>query len=214
MLRGVDIDLRMSAESFNPLIEVYTRDREATEVSDDVIKHVVTIVRCLRGALDKTANEVNKRYGTGKNVRPYYPIEAEASRFESTLNSQIPGLRVTRPDIADAFKRHQPFEPGQEVLAHLPDLYKVSHHHDYVLQERRPEQRLGLFVGNMPLVTMGPQGTRIGGATLEDMFVKVGAGGSVIWCFKDPPLPVGPTLFRLHNACNAACVDIAQVAGL
>jgi hypothetical protein len=216
MIRGVNIDMLTSKDALEQMLAAYERDRDKPDISDDVIKHVSTVVTRLRGALDKTANEVSKQYSPNAKKGPYYPIESDPAKFEHHLNSEIPGLRANHPDIADAFQRHQPFQPGMEDLAHLAALYKVNQHHDYALQERQQPFHVGLFIGGAGhLFSLGPQGIRIGGPPPWETALLASQNPTGLeWHFADLQLPVAPTLIRLHYICGSACADICQTADL
>ena len=161
MLRGARIDLESSAEAAQKLVEVYERDLEAREVSDDMLKAVRTIVTGLQGALGKIADTIDKEFG--KDKHPYFSIEADPARFPARLERNLPGLQASHPDIAAAIERQQPYHPGHEILGLLPDLYRVNHHHDFSVQERRETQSVDIRVGGQVLMTMGTHGMTLGG---------------------------------------------------
>lgn len=162
MLRGARIDLEASLKATQALQEVYVRDLESRELSDDAIAAVNTIVRSLEGALGKIAHEVGKRF-VAKTVNPYFPITDCPSKFPTLLQKQLPGLAANHPDIAAAFERQQPYQPGHEPVGLLKELYRENHHHDFTLQERRETQSNELRVGGGVLFSMGAHGFSLGG---------------------------------------------------
>jgi hypothetical protein len=225
VLRGADIDLETSYDAIVGLRDSYARDLEAKEISDSVIAGVATAVRSLRGALDKTANAVQKAYG-GRARVTYFPITVEPDRFEALLETNIPGLRTNHAPIADAFERHQPYHPASSELRHLPALYRVNQHHDYTLQERQELFFDQISIGDLR-ISIRPGEIIFGGlpSTAIPLDTKAwraephhdvgfATGKTLDWHFVDPPVPVMDTLTRLHDACVAACDDISAIAKL
>ena len=224
VLRAVQIDLDTADKALRALQDAYAADIKAREISDDVIREVGTIIDRVRGALDKTANQVAKRYAVGQKAPVYFPIATDPEDFEAELDKNIRGLRRNYPEIANAFARHQPYTPGSESLRYLRALYRVHRHHDFVLQEHGERSFQSIRVGGMHVLTIGRGGMRIGGpppdTVLTEAEVTRGADVEVIhgkaldWRFKDPPVSVVGTLRGCYQAAVGACQDIGGVAEL
>jgi hypothetical protein len=128
MLRGVRIDLRTARDTLDDgLKPIYARDIRAGTLSDEAIASVKTIVRALEGALGQTADAVAASFAThpkvaGKRVRPYFPLANEEPKFDGLFDAQLPGVAKDHPHIREAFKRHQPFQPGREKRGSEGDL--------------------------------------------------------------------------------------------
>ena len=236
MLRGVRVDLETSRDTLPLLKAAYISDLEAhleepegtqPDISDEVIRHVKTIVRSLRSALDSTATAIEQAHGTGQKNAPYFLMTMDQARFEELLDQQIRGLRATRPDIADAIERHQPYHPESAELQHLPSLYKVNSHRDYTLQIQGTGMTHTMSFMGMHIMSLGPTGMQIGGAApwlglaktpptvAGDPEVASGVSGEYIdWRFQDPAISVLGTLLPLHETVVRAVEDVSQVAGL
>lgn len=217
MQRGVRIDLQTSRGALAQLQEVCVRDLLTGDLSDEAIAAVATIVRSLRGALDKTANETYERYRTKKaKVGPYYPITQPGKDFDALLEQNIPGLAQSQPAIRDAFERHQPYQPGCGSLRLLPDLYRKNHHHDFTLQEQRDFQVWPLTLLTDPSLAPPQSDLRVDGETWTGVPMKDGpaANSYIDWFFVEPRVSVLRTLIPLHNVCVQACEDISAIADL
>ncbi|MGG5172910.1 hypothetical protein ACQR35_12175 [Pseudarthrobacter sp. J1738] len=105
---------------------------------DSAIGEVSTVVRALRSSLDKTANRIYLDTHGRPGRRTYFPLTDDPSKFDSLLESNIPGLPLRAPMVADAIRTCQPFVPEFSCLALLPGLYRVNTHHGFELQDRRP----------------------------------------------------------------------------
>jgi hypothetical protein len=228
LLRGTRIDLQTSLKAVKDLAEVYVRDLEAQEISDAAIAAVNSSIRSLEGALGKTANAVRVKYGT-KPAPTYFPLTDDPSCFAGLLEKNIPGLALGQPEIAKAFERHQPYQPGQEVLGLLKPLYRTNHHHDFTVQERRDTRSNDLVIGGGIAISLGSHGMTIGGpppwrgiplrqrvtkAEHPELDVEFREVSYIDWFFKDPNVSVLGTLIPLHDLCVGACEDVSSIAGL
>jgi hypothetical protein len=229
MRRGVRVDLQAVVRAFEELEPIYGRDVRANAISDEAIERIGTIVRNLNSALDKTANGVELELFGRRGRTTSYPIVTSEADFDALLEANIRGLQAKHPQVADAFRRHQPFQAGQDVLAHLKPLYREYAHHDFTRQERKVERMMGFSFGGMN-VSIGQDQMQIGGSSwygvpLDDAQVSeappevglpmsVARGTFADWYFKDPPVSVAGTLRPLIHACGSACHDIAVTAGL
>jgi hypothetical protein len=224
MLRGVRIDLAEARRAWDRLEAPYVRDAHAGTLSDEAIGLVNTVIRSLEGALGKTAHGVAVRYSSGRR-NAYFPLTADPGRFGELLEQNIPGLAVSRPDIADAFERYQPYHSGREELRYLKQLYRATHHHDFVLQEKRDNLFIGWQIGPARIgeMTVGadpgwpgvPVARSLGDiAVVSAQPAQFGLWRWVDWYFEDPNVSVAGTLRRLCPLVVLACRDIAAIAGL
>lgn len=228
MLRGVQVDLKAAVKAFNDLPELYRRDLEAEEISDEVIERVGIVARNLNAVLDKTANGVQTKFYK-RSTRTYYPLVAEEQDFEAALEKSIKGLRADHPAIADAIRAHQPF--NRPVLNNLKPLYREFAHHDFVMQRRQETSGTTTFaIGGFAAISIGPDGLQIGGSAWRGFPIKDGKvrrpdnpsmqemslseGTFVDWLFVDPPVSVLGTLKPLITACGQAAYDVSYAAGL
>jgi hypothetical protein len=105
-----------------------------------------------RSALDYLAVEITTRHGTPKG-RIYYPLAQSDSNFPTEIDNKMPGVRESRPDIADVIKRWQPYNPSVEWLRQLNSLAREQKHNRLTLQMVRDttkctviERSTGAFV--------------------------------------------------------------------
>lgn len=230
MRRAVRIDLQAAADAGNQLAAMMKEGVKDEEISDAAVERVGTVIRNLNSALDKTANGVQTTL-FGRSRSTYYPLAGVEADFEATLERNIPGLRASHPEIADAFKRHQPFQRNKGALAYLKPLYREYAHHDFVRQVRKVEGLMGFSVGGMNMTRLGQSSLQIGGSSwygfpLDDeatvfhappemgLPMSVAQGTFVDWHFSEPDVSVLDTLRRLFMICGAACDDVAKTAGL
>jgi hypothetical protein len=227
MLRGARIDLESAQDGLVDLDRVYARDLHARTLSDDAIRAVNTVVRSVEGAMGKTADAVAVRFATnpkpGRRLQAYFPLADNPAEFANLREQRLPGVAVNRPDIAAAFERHQPYQPGRSELGYLKQLYRENHHHDFTLQETRSGMFTGLsFGGAFAGVESGdiPTGWRgvliVDGMTPLEGLEGASAGFQIWadWHFKDPPVSVAATLMALVHLGYEACEDVSVTAGL
>jgi hypothetical protein len=233
MVRGARVDLDQAGKALLDLKEVYVRDIRAEELSDEAIACVNTIIRCIEGALGKTAHAVGTRYAPRKGRGPYFPIGRSPDEFADLVEQELPGLTMNHQAIVAAFENVQPYRQGREPLGALKTLYRENHHHDFTLQKRGQSGwssvldvggGLGFAVGSHG-IGMGPamglrhppvwQGVPISETTTtrED--------GSTVhntiwadWYFVDPPASVMLLLNALHGISRLACESISAAAAL
>jgi hypothetical protein len=165
MIDGARIDLETSYKTLLGLTEISLRDLEAGELSDEAIGAVNTAIRSLEGALGKVANAIHAEFATRK-ATPYFPIARNPAEFPERLESNLPGVQASHPEIAEAIERQQPYHEGQEKLALLKQLYRENHHHNFTLQTRHEARSFDLTVGGKLLMALDSRGASIGGAPI------------------------------------------------
>jgi len=88
---------------------------------------IKNILEPQRSALDYLAVEITKRYGSSKGL-VYYPLAQAEQEFPTEMDSKMPGVASAKPPIAEAIKRHQPFQPNYEWLRELNQLTRHQKH--------------------------------------------------------------------------------------
>ena len=226
MARHVQILLRKIDEGVASVEAQYKRSLEAKTLSDDLIYDVGRVIQDCQLALDWTATAVKNRFASGRD--PYFPLVARPEEFDPELDKQITGLRTKRPDVAKAFERHQPYQPGSEVLGHLRKLSRVNKHQDFTPQTRTERLRTRVNVHGVGVAEWDTQsvkfapGVSILGAPIDPATqrpiphpaVAVAVVRYIDWWFVDPRVPVLPTLQSLARSVREAVVDIGATAGL
>ncbi|WP_188043156.1 hypothetical protein [Changpingibacter yushuensis] len=106
-------------------------------MSDPTIGEISTVIRALKSALDKSANQIYKTIHGVPSRSTYFPLTTNSSQFESLLEKNIPGIRELSPTVADAIQSCQPFVPEFACLGALPCLYRKNMHHGFELHVMR-----------------------------------------------------------------------------
>lgn len=87
------------------------------------VKHVL---EGQRSSLDYLAVEMTRRFGTENSTKAYYPLATTPGRFAQSIEQKMPGVAESRPDVAAAVRRHQPF--GVPELGTLVALVNEAKH--------------------------------------------------------------------------------------
>jgi hypothetical protein len=186
-----------------------------------------TVVQDCQSALDGTASRIKDELLGGSAWRPYFPLVTDPTDFDLKLEGQLPGLAADHPRVADAFRRHQPFQPGKSELGYLHKLARANKHSDFSEQIRTEALELKPESGGGIIGTPGAY-IRMGG----DSSIRVGPGSSISfgdgpvtshgitrtvlvgWNFADPAVPVLPTLKALVALTRGAVSDVFLSASL
>lgn len=231
----VDVMLRKCDEALGEVETIYTRDVASHDLSDDLLYDIRTVVQDCQSALDATATRVKDKYLGGSSWRPYFPLGIDPADFATKLESQLKGVAAAEPGIAQAFERHQPYQPGKTELGYLHKLARANKHSDFSEQTREETRRVVASSPGGGTVAWTPYQPGKGG-------VIFGGGGTVLingvpvnpatqlpvpsptqtvvqhilvgWNFVDPPIPVLPTLKALVQQVRAAVADIGHEADL
>src|ERR1022692_3621293 len=215
--------LRKIDEGVEEVRAHYEADLAAKQVSDELLYAVSRIISDCLSALDWTANAIKEKYGSSGGRSPYFPLRSTPQDFERGLDEQIRGLRATEPQIAHAFERHQPYQPGKTELGYLHALGRVNKHQDFTPQIRQEQRRVDVqFSGGSVsfdpgAVRFGP-GVSIGGVPVDPMTQRpiphpsqmVTEAVYVDWRFNDPPVSVLPTLEILATLVRVAVEDVRR----
>jgi hypothetical protein len=230
---GVDVLLDKADEGIEEIRDLYEQTLAAKAVSDELLYAVHRVVSTdLQPALDRTATAVANKFGTGTK-RPYFPLVAEPSAFPAALEAQLKGLKAKHPAVADAFERHQPYQPGMAALGYLHALAKVNKHQDFTPQTRVAQRATrfegpggarielghgspgtgGGEAGGPASITLGPGAeANLGGLSIREIEpVEV---EYVDWLFADLGVSALGTLENLARLIGDAVTDIDREAGL
>lgn len=236
MSSRVHVLLRKIDEHLDEVRDHYEEDLASKELSDELVYAIRAVIQDCQSALDWTATAVKKQCGGKGKWKPYFPLVSESSAFPAAMEKQIPGLIGSHPDVAKAFRRHQPYRKGKAELGCLHKLARVEKHEDFTPQTRHqqrwvessdstggirfkvgPDSTDGSGVFIAPGATMNWRGRSLDPRTLEPL-----DGGPkpydetiyVDWRFVDPDVPVLPTLEALGRLVASAVNDVRRVAGL
>lgn len=172
-----------------------------------------------RSILDYLANAIHSQYGTATKAKIYYPFASKPQYFKGDMESRMPGVQKNRPDIAQAIKRHQPFNQDWMVW-----LSKLRNEHGHVILTKHTRQDAVRTILHLP----GGGTSIIEGATVIDPVSGKKLHPSVLfkghtgytdvpiydWQFPDPPVNAYATLFAMQYGLKKAVMDVRQTAGL
>lgn len=233
MSSRVHILLRKIDEHLDEVRDHYEEDLASKELSDELVYAIRAVIQDCQSALDWTAAAVKKQCGGKGKWKPYFPLVSELKAFPAAMEKQIPGLIESHPDVAKAFRRHQPYRRGKAELGYLHKLARVEKHEDFTPQTKKETRRIdvsgpGSSVSFTPWD--GEQGMQVApGAKMwmngvevdPQTFQPLGGGPKpytetiyVDWRFVDPAVPVLPTLEALGRLVASAVKDVRRVAGL
>jgi len=202
---------------------IYERDVAKHELSSDLKLRVRTIVQDCQSALDATATRVKNAYLTKSGRSPYYPFSIDAQKFNGKMEAELRGLLAKEPDIAKAFERHQPYQPGKKELGYLKKLARVNKHQDFSPQYRKTTRQLHVPAGarmtNDGKIIVIPDDLIINIHGPADMTISPVAEGAtarilVGWNFINPDVDVLLTLIALTRLTREAVQDIRHVAAV
>lgn len=196
-----DIDdlLKDIATDLAAMERIYIRDLASTVLSPDLIRNARRVIADQRSVLDMLAHAVAEKYGA-PNDRAYFPITTDAAKFPKLLDVNITNLTLSKPKIAAAFERHQPYHPSNQALQYLPELSRVNKH-QRITPQTRQEQRWVQSggVGWTPDTVRFSGNVIVGGNPIDPITQRPPPGTYsetilVGWSFVDPPVPVLQTL--------------------
>ena len=189
---------------------------------------VRTVVQDCQSALDWTATTVRNKLAPGPRRGPYFPLVGDPLEFDRALDKEIAGLRLSHPTVADAFRRHQPFQPDKSELGYLHKLARVNKHQDFTGQTRTETPQLTLehggarvrLSGNARIVLRGNARLTLNGESIgpanwpppPDSGITIDRRVLVDWRFNDPPIPVRRTLQALARQVREAVHDVRSSA--
>src|SRR4051812_2636335 len=130
MSDNVIILLEKMDQNFAAITAHYNTDLANHDLSGDLLYAINHFITDASNALDWTATAVARRYGK-PGASPYFPLVPMShgpEAFPGLLETQLPGLAVAQPKVADAFARHQHYVPGNKELGYLKQLARGEKH--------------------------------------------------------------------------------------
>lgn len=158
----------------------YERSLANKEVSEGLLHEVARLTEdCLR-VCDWTASDLDHKFGQGADRSPYFPLHKDPTKFASAVARHFGSIPA---NVHQAMERHQPFQPGKELLEHLHDLADPNKHQDFTAQTRMEHRRITASAPGGGSVSWTPYTPGQGG-------VRFGSGVSI------NGVPVDPTTQR------------------
>jgi hypothetical protein len=206
--------------------QLYRRSLEAKEQGKRLKPQIKNVLDNQRSALDYLAHHIYERHGAltskGTKAKSYYPIANSPQEFDAWFDKNLPGVRAKRPDIADAIKRHQSWQPDHDWLKWLAGLSVESKHRiltplenaeGRVTTYRLPngetievQTEKGARFINTTTGEVGDADLFFGEPLTEDSYSD--------WMFAEPRLPALGVLQTIQTGVRVVVADVGQVAGL
>jgi len=191
--------LDLAEEQIGQIDAIYAKTLEANEVSGRLQALVKNVLDNQRSALEFVAYAVVETYGdTSKLGKVHWPNTTDPTKFQGLFDFRVPGVRANRSDIADAFERHQEFQPDHEWATRLFPLSVENKHH--MLSPQTNESLVP-----RPIMSPSYPGRPIH-ITPTVVFID--------WTFADHGVPVLNTLKAIQHGVSVAVQDVSAVAGL
>jgi hypothetical protein len=223
----VEVRLAECEEALAAAQAICRRDVASRILSDQLLYHIRDIARDCQSALDAVTGTVSREYLTTSNPEPRFPLATSPAEFVNKLEEQLPGLLCSRPAVALAFERHQPYQRGSRELGYLHTLAHADKRTDFSKQKRTEVVEIERVAGGGFIVSVVDSSDRVGDRGLTTTYERIDMRSSdpeivryltrsvfVGWNFVDPPGPILQTLQALAQATREAVIDIVGAAGL
>jgi hypothetical protein len=210
-------------DQIGKIYEESLREKKVTPRLQAIIKN---ILENQRSALDYVAHAVTEKHGK-PGMKTYWPYSTDRSKFVSFIDSNMPGVRSARPDIADEIAKYQPTEPGYDCLGYLAELNNENKHRKLTPQTRTEHHRREVHGPDGGKVSWDPNMVTFGGGPggRVEMFGQAVNPATqrtvdtidviyVGWLFSDLDLPVRETLQQIQAAVDPITKHVCHVAGL
>jgi len=203
---------------------IYAEGEESGIESRRLRPRIKNVVENQRSILDYLAHEVHQQHGIETKAKVYYPFASSSEKFAGDIDGRMPGVRKARPDIAEAIKRHQPF--NHDWMIWLNYLRNESGHRTLSKQRERKTTRTLLHLrggGTSSIQDIGVIGSDGEPVHPSAVFSGVDSYTDVtvtVWTFDAPSIPSMPSiaaptvLAMIEDGIRTAVADIAQAAGL
>ena len=218
MIDRADIDalLEDATEQLERVRELYAGSLREQEVPAALKTRIKNVVEHQRSALEYLAHAIYERHGDGKGAKSYYPVAPAPTKFPDVFERVLPGVAANCPDVRDAIKAHQPYEPGFEWLRHLT-LLTNENKHRRLTPQTRTEQRTTRYESGGAAIQLG-----------EGASIHLGGGADIIlggqsirqvqptqtiyvdWLFEHPQLSALGTLERIQESLPSLVDDVVS----
>ena len=207
---------------------LYEESLRLQTVSTALRVKVKNVLENQRSALEYLAYAIATAVANpGRSV--HYPLAPEITKFDASIDSRMPGVRLARPDVAAAIAMHQPFQPGHQWLSSLRDLTNENKHQRLTPQVRAESLHISAGPGGGYVGTPGGTGIGLGqGASIilgPGASISFGGPGPILqqninhevivdWLFDPLGVSALATLEEIQRNLRPAIDDVVQIAGL
>jgi hypothetical protein len=117
----------LAAEQLEEVIRLHDQALGTGEIPGRMQALIKNVVENQRSVLDYTAQAIANRYGC--QGKTYWMAAKSPQLFGKVFDKNLPGVRMSEPKIAQAFERHQPYQPDHAWVLQLFELTRENKHH-------------------------------------------------------------------------------------
>ncbi|HEY5294246.1 MAG TPA: hypothetical protein VIJ70_02060 [Gaiellaceae bacterium] len=221
MIADVEALLDLADEQIAEVESIYEATLREHQVSPRLKALIKNVIENYRSALDFVANAAAERHGKTGSAKVYWPYAKIPAEFTKWFDKTMPGVRRNRPDLADAWERFQPYQPGFEWIAALVELANANKHRELTPQTRTETVRRevngpGGSVSWGPGVTFG-SGVSIMGEPVDPRTQRTASTVETIyvdWVFDTPKASALNTLKTIQTGARPMLQELCSLADL
>lgn len=143
-------------------------DEQQLEILKPLVK---STMEHFRGVLDYSAQDIWESY-TVKNKSPYFPYGKDEESFLKSLNENLPGLKIQRPDLLAIVESIQPHRCGETWLSDLCSYANFNKHNRLKPQIRKNSPSSTLDVGGGLIVMSEGGSVKIGRMVVDGELIN------------------------------------------
>lgn len=114
---------------------------ELDELVEPIRPRIKSILEHQRSSLDYLTVGVFDHLGTRRPPRKiYFPTAGNEAHLPRNFDANLPGVRLSYPEVFDAFAEHQPFRPEGVWLRWLAQLVNLNKHRALSLPTRQESE--------------------------------------------------------------------------
>lgn len=148
-----------SKQEFEKIKKTYEESLHVKQIKPTLLIEIKNFMENLRSALDFIAHGLFDKYGDQSRTNPkiYFPyawqgLNQADFNARTIVDSKIPGLSASRPDIANKIEGYQYFSsPRNSWLPKFMDLNNENKHQRLTPQQRTEVKELNISSGNVSM---------------------------------------------------------------
>ncbi len=168
---SIDELLAHSQEQLREIEGIYQRSLAEKDPGQNLRARIKGFLENERSSLDYLAVRITAAYGSKNASNVYYPLAPAPTEFDRLIDKNMPGVRLSKPEIGEALKQYQPYT--RSWLGKLNRLTRENKHNDLSAQTRTSRARREVR-GSGGVVSWDPRSVRFGGSRIE-----FGPGGGI-----------------------------------
>lgn len=174
-----------SKQELEQIRAAYAGSLESQKISPALLVEIKNLMENLRSALDFSAGGLFQKYGNSKpNAKIYFPyasLNQDAAKFRAAgrIETCIPGITTSRPDVVQALESVQHFAGADwGWMPHFMELNNENKHQRLTPQIRKESRQLKISSSSGAAIILGDGASiQIGGGAhiqLGDAFIPGG----------------------------------------